>query len=126
MRILRLPFTGAVDERNVFTGTQSGIPFACPMAMKGRANESEPHGRGEVLRVQGVVVPAAWDESGRIVRVAVATHNENELLIIPDEKGREVVQWIREEVELVGRLERTAEGPVLRVTSVRRMDTQSA
>jgi hypothetical protein len=58
--------------------------------------------------------------------VAVATHNENELLIIPDEKGREVVQWIREEVELVGTLERTAEGPVLRVTSVRRMDTQCA
>ena len=126
MTFLRLPFADAEGDRNVFTDVQSGIPFACPMAMKGRTNESEHHGRGEILRVQGVVVPAAWDDSGRIVRVAVATHNENELLILPDEKGCEMVQWVREEVELVGTLERAAEGPVLRVTSVRRIDTESA
>lgn len=58
-----------------------------------------------MVTLRGVVIPAAWDERGNVVAVAIATHDENEYLVDNKEKGTQLLELIREEVEVVGDIE---------------------
>jgi hypothetical protein len=54
--------------------------------------------------IRGILVPADWDNEGNAVEVAVSTPGENEYVIEPDSKGRELLRLLRREVEVTGLL----------------------
>ena len=59
-------------------------------------------GREMPITIRGIIIPADWDEKGRVVAVAVSGQNEQEYLIDKDYKGRELMHYIQEEVEVRG------------------------
>jgi len=59
-------------------------------------------GREMPITIRGIIIPADWDEKGRVVTVAVSGQNEQEYLIDKDYKGRELMHYIEEEVEVRG------------------------
>jgi len=59
-------------------------------------------GGERIITVRGIVIPVAWDEKGKVVAAALSTHTEDEYLIDPDYKGKELLHHIQEEVEASG------------------------
>ncbi len=56
----------------------------------------------KLITIRGIVIPVAWDEKGKVVAAALSTHTEDEYLIDPDYKGKELLHHIQEEVEVSG------------------------
>ena len=52
--------------------------------------------------ITGVIIPADWDQDGRITGVAISTHDEDEYLVQGRAKGTELVRLLRKEVEVTG------------------------
>jgi hypothetical protein len=52
--------------------------------------------------IRGIITPALWDENGRPTGVSISTFDEKVFLIDNDEKGKELLSFIREEVEIKG------------------------
>jgi hypothetical protein len=69
-----------------------------------------------MISVRGVIVPVKWDERGNVIAVAISTHDEDEYLIDDRERGGELKAFIREEVEVVGRLREEEESKTMTVT----------
>ena len=69
-----------------------------------------------MISVRGVIVPVKWDERGNVIAVAISTHDEDEYLIDDRERGGELKAFIREEVEVVGRLKEKEESKTMTVT----------
>jgi hypothetical protein len=71
---------------------------------KEEVRKSSPHRRFTTIR--GILVPADWDEEGNALAVAISTPGENEYVIEPDSKGQELLRLLRQEVEVVGFVEK--------------------
>ena len=56
-----------------------------------------------LTKIRGVVVPIAWDESGRVMGIAISTWEEDEYVVDLEGKGKELLSHIRDEVEVIGR-----------------------
>ncbi len=56
----------------------------------------------EELKIQGLVVPVAWDEGGNPLSTAVSTFDEEEYIVEKDIKGDQLFGLLREEVEVTG------------------------
>lgn len=67
--------------------------------------------------IQGIVVPAEWDENGTVVAVAISTRDEEEYLVDSKGKGAELKAVIRENVEVSGELLREGPRKKIRVRS---------
>ncbi len=52
--------------------------------------------------LKGILLPVEWDDKGRITAVALSTADEKEYRIIEDEKGKQLISLVREELELTG------------------------
>lgn len=59
--------------------------------------------RARLVTLRGVVIPVEWDEQGKIVGIAISTHDEDEYRIQDDELGNRLRGLINEEVEVSGR-----------------------
>lgn len=70
-----------------------------------------------VITIRGVVIPVDWDEKGSAIAVAVATHNEEEYFINPDERSEELFSLLREEVEISGQYRKKRGKKTISVTS---------
>ena len=55
-----------------------------------------------LVNIRGIITPALWDERGETVRISLSTFDEEVYLIDDDEKGKELMTLIREEVEIKG------------------------
>jgi hypothetical protein len=55
-----------------------------------------------LVTIRGIVIPADWDEKGKVIAVAVSTYDEDEYFIENLEKEKELKAVIREEVEVRG------------------------
>ncbi|MBC8178570.1 MAG: hypothetical protein ISR61_00270 [Desulfobacteraceae bacterium] len=58
------------------------------------------------ITIKGIVVPVDWDGKGRVIGVAISTFNEDEYLVDRNEKGADLMRFIRMEVEISGILRR--------------------
>ena len=66
--------------------------------------------------VEGLIVPADWDEDDQITLVSLLTDDEGEYLVMGDRGGRELIKFIHRRVRARGRLFRDDHGEnVLRV-----------
>jgi hypothetical protein len=54
--------------------------------------------------VSGIVIPYQWDPAGNVTGIAISTAGEDEYLIQEDEKGRQLLRFIHEPVEIQGQI----------------------
>lgn len=60
--------------------------------------------------VRGIVIPVEWNESGNALAAIISSSGEREYLVKQDPKGRQLLELIRQEVEVVGVVRRTGKG----------------
>lgn len=62
-----------------------------------------------MICVEGIIIPASWDNKGNVIDLAIATRDEEEYLIIDKEQVARLKPLLRKEVEITGIL-RTRKG----------------
>ena len=62
-----------------------------------------------MICIEGLIIPANWDEKGNVVDLAIATSDEKEYLITDKDQVARLKPLLRQEVEVKGIL-RTREG----------------
>lgn len=56
----------------------------------------------KLTTVRGIVIPVDWDEEGNTLVAAISGSNEQEYVIEQDKKGKELLEFIRHEIEVSG------------------------
>lgn len=72
-----------------------------------------------MICVEGIILPASWDNKGNVIDLAIATRNEEEYLITDKDQVARLKPLLRQEVEITGIL-RTHEGK--RIIRVKRFN----
>jgi hypothetical protein len=52
--------------------------------------------------IEGILIPANWDENGNVIDLAIATRDEKEYLITDKEQVARLKSLLRQEVEIKG------------------------
>jgi hypothetical protein len=55
-----------------------------------------------LFKIQGLIIPAAWDKKGNVLAVAVSTFDEEEYFVEKGGKGDELLGLLRKEMEVSG------------------------
>ena len=61
-------------------------------------------------KIQGTVFAAAWDDKNNVIQVVVDTPDQDGFLIDPKGKGKELLDCLRREVEVIGTLKEDNNG----------------
>ncbi|MDI6687519.1 MAG: hypothetical protein QME06_04780 [Desulfobacterales bacterium] len=78
-------------------------------AFKKEVKESKEKGDRPTI-VRGIVVSMDWDEKGNALAAAISTPDEQEYVIKQDEKGKELLKFIRHDVEVYGVVRKAIKG----------------
>jgi hypothetical protein len=54
----------------------------------------------KLTTVRGLVIPIDWDKEGKAVAVAISSQDERDYVVKLDEKGKELLKFIRHEIEV--------------------------
>ena len=60
--------------------------------------------------ISGIVIPAQWDENGRVITVTIHTNNEKEFLVEHTRTGNELLNLIHKKVEVTGKIREQLDG----------------
>jgi hypothetical protein len=78
-----------------------------------------------MICIEGLIIPASWDNKGNVVDLAIATRDEEEYLITDKEQVAKLKQLLRQEVEIKGIL-RTKEGKrIIKVKRFSKLENRS-
>jgi len=66
-------------------------------------NSAKTTGKEKVL-VRGLVIPADWDDTGKVIAVHIATFNDDKYYVPDNQAGKELLNFIEHEVTVVGTL----------------------
>jgi len=69
-------------------------------------------GKSVETTISGIVIPIEWDDDdyGDATSVAIQTSDEEEYLVDKNKKGKELLAFIEEEVEVTGTLREAEDG----------------
>ena len=70
-----------------------------------------------MTRIKGIVIPAAWDQNGKIISLAIATDDEQEYLIETRQIFTKLKSLLREEVVVTGTIRQTEKNKIIEVKS---------
>jgi hypothetical protein len=70
-----------------------------------------------MICIKGIVIPAAWDQEGNIISLAIATNDEQEYLIDNRQRITNLISLLRQEVEVEGIIEQTEKNKIIRLAS---------
>lgn len=70
--------------------------------------------------IKGILIPAAWDQDGKIISLAIATNDEQEYLIDTCQRITKLVSLLRHEVVVTGTVRQTEKNKIIRIESCRR------
>ncbi len=56
----------------------------------------------EATTIRGIVIPAAWDEKGNVISVAIATYHEEKYLVADNITGRKLISLLKKKVVVDG------------------------
>ena len=73
----------------------------CQDEIKNRAVKSKLEAT-TMICVEGIIIPAKWDNKGNVVDLAIATRNEEEYLITDKDQVARLKPLLRQEVEIKG------------------------
>ena len=57
---------------------------------------------GVETTISGIVIPIDWDDYDDVTSVAIQTSDEDEYIVDKNKKGKELLDFIGEEVEVTG------------------------
>ena len=93
-------------------------PYAEKPAVKAKMEET-------MICVEGIIIPASWDNKGNVVDLAIATRNEEEYLITDKDQVARLKPLLRKEVTITGIL-KTREGKrIIRVKRFSQLKNQA-
>ena len=55
-----------------------------------------------MICIEGIIIPANWDNNGNVVDLAIATRDEEEYLITDKDQIARLKSFLRQEVEIEG------------------------
>jgi hypothetical protein len=61
----------------------------------------------------GIIVPADWDDNDNLIELAIQTIDEEEYIIKQNKKGRELLDLIEQEVEVIGTTTENGDGNII-------------
>ena len=70
-----------------------------------------------MARIKGIVIPAAWDQNGKIITLAIATDDEKEYLIDSRRVVSKLIHLLRQEVVVTGTINQTRKNRYIQVKS---------
>jgi hypothetical protein len=70
--------------------------------------------------IKGIVIPAAWDQNGKIISLAIATDDEQEYIIETRQIFTKLKSLLREEVVVTGTIRQTEKNKIIEVKSCSR------
>ena len=76
--------------------------------------------------IKGIVIPAAWDQNGKIISLAIATDDEQEYLIETRQIFTKLKSLLREEVVVTGTIRQTEKNKIIEVKSYSRRQENMA
>jgi hypothetical protein len=65
-------------------------------------NEKHIAGSKSSVTIRGLVIPAAWDENGKVTGVHISTYDEKQYFVESNEHLDELLQLIGQETEING------------------------
>lgn len=71
-----------------------------------------------LITIKGIVIPVDWDEKGNATAVAISTHTEEEYLVSNDSKGKELLKFVRDRVEVTGPVMEVAGIKIIKVKNI--------
>ena len=54
--------------------------------------------------LQGIILPSKWDKDGRVMRISLNTKDESEYIIDYSGRGKELLDHLRETIEVEGKV----------------------
>ena len=73
--------------------------------------------------LKGIVIPAGWDLNGNIVKLAIATGDEQEYLIENQRIMEQLKTLLRQEVVVIGSIRDKKQYKAIKVASIRQEKT---
>jgi hypothetical protein len=55
-----------------------------------------------MANIKGIVIPVNWDRNGNVISVAIATHDEDEIIVEGQRLVAQLKTLLREEVQVSG------------------------
>lgn len=71
-----------------------------------------------LITIKGIIIPVDWDEKGNALALAVSTHTEEDYLVANDPKGKELLNFIREGVEVTGLVKEVAGIKIIKIKDI--------
>jgi hypothetical protein len=78
-----------------------------------------------MICVEGLIVPASWDNKGNVVDLAIATRDETEYLITDNDRVAELKPLLRQEVEIRGILQTKEGKKIIKVKGFSKLEIRS-
>ena len=92
-------------------------------SFKNRASNGET--KAMIICIEGLIIPASWDNKGNVVDLAIATRDEEEYLITNKDQVARLKLFLRQEVEIKG-IVQTKEGKrIIEVKRFSKLETKS-
>ena len=66
--------------------------------------------RKKTVTLQGIVIPADWNDRQELIAAALATADEKEYRIVGNKRGKELLGCLQRQIEATGALERDETG----------------
>jgi len=63
--------------------------------------------------ITGIIVPSDWDDNDNLIEIAIQTIDEEEYIIKQNKRGRELLDMIEQEVEVVGTTTENGDGNII-------------
>jgi len=63
--------------------------------------------------VRGIIIPTKWDETGTVTGVTIQAFDESAYLVEQTKKGNELLNFIRKQVEISGKIRKRLDGNTL-------------
>ena len=74
--------------------------------------------------IEGLIIPASWDNQGNVVDLAIATRDEQEYLITDKDQVAKLKQLLRQEVEIKGILQTKEGKKIIQVKRFNKLNTK--
>ena len=83
-------------------------------------------GKTKELTLYGTLFPTKWDDKGQVERLVIDTVDQDEYFIAQNKKGKELLRFIRHQVEIKGTLREGDDGNfVINVGSYRMINEKN-
>ncbi len=73
-------------------------------------------------KLRGVIIPVDWDEKGAVKAIGISTHDEEEYLISNDPKGKDLLSYLQNPVEITGNIFEVAGIKIVKVKNIRKSE----